>query len=471
MSEFLRYVLYELKNSITLVLLAGILAAVVLAAAYLIHRRRHRGEQKFPWGKVLLWLAFLGYLIIVIYATMLRWSGFFHREWNLHLFRAWREAWNNFSVKNWANVLLNVAMFVPMGALLPLLGKKLRKWYVTIPAGFGASLAIELLQLAMGRGICDVDDLFCNTLGAVIGYFAIMTVLSACGEKGKRAKPALIYGGLALVSVLAVCSVFVVYQAKEYGNLPNAAAYTSNTVGTVWDLECQLPEVGEEAPIYRTQTRSKAECDAFAEDFRKIINTEYTTVSYYQEAAYYMDQSGDENGTHFLFVSYLDPSYEYSCRWGDEPVWCDGDREAVEAALDHLPVFIPEYAQFAAEGDGWHSFTVNRHIDGAMMVDGVIRCRYAQDGTVRRVENKLLSYTYHDTVDILSPEKAFRQMCDGKFGDGGFFESKRPAQVSVNSCVLGYEIDTKGFYQPVYYFEVASPDGTYAYRIMIPAMQ
>ena len=471
MPDFLRYVLYELKNSIALVLLAGILATVVLAAAYLIHRRRHRGEKKFPWGKVLLWLAFLGYLIIVIYATMLRWSGFFHREWNLHLFRAWREAWNNFSVKNWANVLLNVAMFVPMGALLPLLGRKLRKWYVTIPAGFGASLAIELLQLAMGRGICDVDDLFCNTLGAVIGYFAIMTVLSVCGEKGKRAKPGLIYGGLALVSVLAVCSVFVVYQTREYGNLPNAAAYTSNTVGTVWDLECQLPEVGEEAPVYRTQTRSKAECDAFAKDFRKIIKTEYTTVSYYQEAAYYMDQSGDENGTHFLFVSYLDPSYEYSCRWGDEPVWCDGDREAVEAALDHLPVFIPEYAQFTSEGDGWHSFTVNRHIDGAVMVDGVLRCRYAEDGTVRRVENKLLSYTYHDTVDILSPEQAFRQMCGGKFGDGGFFESKRPARVRVDSCVLGYEIDTKGFYQPVYYFEVASPDGTYAYRIMIPAMQ
>ena len=471
MPDFLKYVLFELKNSLGLVFLAGILALMVLVVAYFVHKRRHKGEKKFPWAKVLLWLAFLGYLIIVIYATMLRWSGFFHREWNLHLFRAWREAWNNFSAKNWANVLLNVAMFGPLGVLLPLLGKHFRKWYVALPTGFGVSLAIELLQLAMGRGICDVDDLFCNTLGAAIGYFIVMTILSLWGSKGKRAKPVLVYGSLALSLLLAVGSVFVAYEIKEYGNLPNAPAYTSNTKGTQWHLDCQLPGIGTELPVYRTQTRSIAECDAFAEDFRKIVGTQYTTVSYYQEAAYYMDQSGDENGTHFLFVSYLDPSYEYSCRWGDDPVWCDADRKTIEAALAHLPVFIPEYAVFAAEGDGWHTFTVNQHIDGAVMVDGTLRCRYAADGTIRNVENNLLSYTYHDTVDVLSPQDAFTLMRGGKFGDGGYFESKKPADVRVLSCQLGYEIDTKGFYQPVYFFDVASIDGTYAYRIMIPAMK
>jgi glycopeptide antibiotics resistance protein len=173
MPDFLKYVLYELKNSLGLVVLAGIMAFAVLILAYFIHKRKYKGEKKFPWARSFLWLVFLGYLVIVVYATMLRWSGFFHREWNLHLFRAWREAWNNFSAKNWANVLLNVAMFGPLGFLLPLLGKRFRKWYVTLPAGFGVSLVIELLQLAMGRGICDVDDLFCNTLGAAIGYFII----------------------------------------------------------------------------------------------------------------------------------------------------------------------------------------------------------------------------------------------------------------------------------------------------------
>ena len=36
---------------------------------------------------------------------------------------------------------------------------------------------------------------------------------------------------------------------------------------------------------------------------------------------------------------------------------------------------------------------------------------------------------------------------------------------------LKNEIDTKGFYQPVYYFEVVSLDGAYKNQIMIPAFK
>ena len=141
------------------------------------------------------------------------------------------------------------------------------------------------------------------------------------------------------------------------------------------------------------------------------------------------------------------------------------------AALAHLPVFIPEYAQFKVIGNGWHSFTVDQHIDGANLVDGVLRCRYAEDGTIRDVENNLLSYTYYDAETIISPEEAYQRLRAGKFYDRGFFEAKTPTDVRVQSCTLGYQIDTKGFYQPVYFFDVDSPNGSYLDRIMIPAMQ
>ena len=74
-----------------------------------------------------------------------------------------------------------------------------------------------------------------------------------------------------------------------------------------------------EIAVYKTQTRSIEECDAFAKEFEKLVGVEYTTVSHYEEAAYYMDQSGEGDGTHFLYVSYLDPSYEYHCDYGDNP--------------------------------------------------------------------------------------------------------------------------------------------------------
>ena len=63
--------------------------------------------------------------------------------------------------------LLNIALFVPLGFLLPLLSKPFRKWYAALGAGFGVSLLIELSQFFTGRGMCDVDDLFTNTLRCV----------------------------------------------------------------------------------------------------------------------------------------------------------------------------------------------------------------------------------------------------------------------------------------------------------------
>ncbi len=468
MYDFIQYVLWELKNSLALVFLAGIVCLGGLVLAYRLHKKKYQGQKKFPWGRAFLWLLFVGYLAIVVYATILRGVGG-SRQWNLHLFRAWREAWNNFSAKNWANVLLNVALFCPLGFLLPLLGKKCRRWYLTIPGSFFVSLAIELIQLALARGIWDVDDLFANTLGACMGYFLIMTILAARNRKGKRVKPVLAYGSLFLLCAVSMGSIFLFYGAKEYGNLPMAAAYTNNTRGTVWKLECELPEVGSEVAVYRTQPRSIEECDAFAEEFKKIIHTEFDHISYYQEAAYYMDHSGDDNGAHFLYVSYLDPGYEYHRSMQEDPQWICADRKTLEEALAQYPCLIPEYAEFTVQEDGWHVFTVEQYIDGAMMIDGTLRCRYARDG-IRQIDNRLLSYAYYDMEEILSPQEAYTLLQAGKWNDGGYFERQAPEQIRVLHCSLGYAVDTKGFYQPVYYFDVVSTDGAYSYQLMIPAM-
>ena len=72
MNDFLRYVLYELENSLVLVMLAGILAIAVITIVYLVFKKKHGKEKKFPWGKIMLSLILAGYLLIVVYATLLR---------------------------------------------------------------------------------------------------------------------------------------------------------------------------------------------------------------------------------------------------------------------------------------------------------------------------------------------------------------------------------------------------------------
>ncbi|MGL5616635.1 MAG: VanZ family protein [Sarcina sp.] len=63
----------------------------------------------------------------------------------------------------------NILMFVPFGFFLPLLYKKERKIINVIVTSFIFSMTIEVLQSVSGRA-GDVDDLFFNTLGGVLGF-------------------------------------------------------------------------------------------------------------------------------------------------------------------------------------------------------------------------------------------------------------------------------------------------------------
>ena len=463
MSEFLRYVLYELKNSLVLVLLAGILAAAGLAVAFFVHKKKHKGERKFPWGKVLLWLIFIGYLVAVLYLTTFRTS--LNRSVNLHLFRAWREAWNAYSQHRWLNVLLNIAMFGPMGFLIPLLSKILRKWYLTIPVGFLASLGIEVLQLTFASGVFDVDDLFCNTLGSAIGYFAIMAILSMFNEKGKKVKSLTAYISLMLIPVVAIGSIFAVYHVQEYGNLPEAAGYRVNLNYLKWKVDCEFPDTAGNVRIYRAQTMSKADSDALAEEMAALIGQKVDMVSYYQEMAYY-------HLTQNIFtVYYHDGSYELGGYDHNVITWDEVDREVIENALKMYPVVIPDVAEFESEGEGWYSFSCDQHIDGAMMLDGTLRVRYGVDDTIRRIENNLIWYTYYKDVAVISPEEAFKELKNGNFAYADSLKRYTTDSVTVVSCTLDYQIDTKGFYQPVYIFEILIPETGNTDLAMIPAMK
>lgn len=63
----------------------------------------------------------------------------------------------------------NIGMFLPIGFFPALLGRRPR-WWKAFLSGFCASLAIETIQLFIGRGT-DLDDLILNTAGALCGYW------------------------------------------------------------------------------------------------------------------------------------------------------------------------------------------------------------------------------------------------------------------------------------------------------------
>lgn len=81
------------------------------------------------------------------------------------------------------NICGNIAMFIPVGVIWPLVFKELSTPLPAIAAGAGFSLFIELIQLPFRSRVTDIDDVILNTLGFVIGYVIYLCVSRAVMKK------------------------------------------------------------------------------------------------------------------------------------------------------------------------------------------------------------------------------------------------------------------------------------------------
>jgi glycopeptide antibiotics resistance protein len=69
------------------------------------------------------------------------------------------------------NLVGNVALFVPIGFLVPFVYRGVR-WRTSLVLAVGAGLVIEGMQVVLGVGIFDIDDVILNSLGVMVGYWA-----------------------------------------------------------------------------------------------------------------------------------------------------------------------------------------------------------------------------------------------------------------------------------------------------------
>lgn len=102
-----------------------------------------------------------------------------HGERHIELIPFWNypDIWNRVDYPaDLIEVLLNVALFVPIGLLLGGLGFKTKK---ILLSGIFLSGIIEVSQYAFCKGLCETDDVMHNTLGCVIGYFGFISLFKA----------------------------------------------------------------------------------------------------------------------------------------------------------------------------------------------------------------------------------------------------------------------------------------------------
>ena len=126
-------------------------------------------------SKILFWI----YLLILMY--LLFFSEYYGRtvateyRYNLQLFREISRFWTYREKLGMAAVLTNlvgnVVCFMPFGFFLPNMYPVFRRHgCLVVLFGFLLTCGVELLQLLTRVGALDVDDIFLNTCGAILGY-------------------------------------------------------------------------------------------------------------------------------------------------------------------------------------------------------------------------------------------------------------------------------------------------------------
>ena len=73
-----------------------------------------------------------------------------------------------------AENIMNILIFIPIGLLIGM-GFSKWTWWKVIGVGCLFSISIELMQLLLNRGFCEIDDVIHNTFGCTIGWFIVQT--------------------------------------------------------------------------------------------------------------------------------------------------------------------------------------------------------------------------------------------------------------------------------------------------------
>lgn len=459
MHDFISLIFYVFRRAIPPALIGLAVGAGLLV---LLNWKCRKKGIPFPKGQaaaILLLLCYFGGLGAITF--MNRMENGMRMAIQLRPFLAFREAWNSFTLQVWLNPLLNAAMFFPLGVLLPLSSKRFRRWYWMLAAGAGTSLAIEALQHVLSRGQADVDDLICNTLGAMLGYCLVMLFLSL---KGKRWKCAGACAVLPVLSIAALAGVFLAYRLQPYGNLADAPIYAANTKGVEWVQECALSDEPGPSGVYWAEPFTRESCDAFAAEFLGQLGVEVNfenpdvDVNYYDNIAAYTDHS-----TYSLWVNYKDRSYHYTDNRVDgdlRHIEKDGTSESeLRSALEKLSIDVPGTARFMVVNreKGEYAFRAESVVEDGVLTDGELTCRAAEGGIPFRIDNALSVSTLHGDAAVISPLEAYHRLCAGRFSwrDVPVFDALSPERVRVTACNLEYLTDSKGFRQPVYSFTLS----------------
>lgn len=129
-------------------------------------------KELHKFKKMLYIIAFILYVFIILHITLLSRTTSVRRKM-LTPFWEYRELIYGVDKLYWfGQIIGNIVMLMPLGVFLCLMYRRLNAFQIGA-IGCACSVCIELTQYFTGRGLFEFDDIFHNTLGAVIAYFVM----------------------------------------------------------------------------------------------------------------------------------------------------------------------------------------------------------------------------------------------------------------------------------------------------------
>lgn len=116
---------------------------------------------------ILLSISMAGILNLTVFNRTYTLNG---NHLQLELFWSYKAAFLEGNTSLREEIFCNILLFIPWGFLMSAAYPRFRKLWVVLVSGILLSGIVEFMQYALKLGLCEFDDVFNNTLGAVIGY-------------------------------------------------------------------------------------------------------------------------------------------------------------------------------------------------------------------------------------------------------------------------------------------------------------
>lgn len=247
--------------------------------------------------------------------------------------------------------------------------------------------------------------------------------------------------------------IYIKYQNQELGNLNENYIYKINMKNVKIENKINLSEEKNNKDIYYKEKLTEKETKNIVENIFEKIGTKIDEIDLYEDTAIYWSNKREYN----VWIDYKGGTYSYidfsKYRNKEISQKIGASREEVENALKKLGIEIPENAEFNYDEKGNYSFTINMELQETNLINGNLICTYYEDGTIKELKNNIVKYNKTGYKEIISEKEAYDKILDGRFryDENNLGKIK---ELEIENIKINYVLDTKGYYVPVYEFNI-----------------